>query len=114
MPERVLIHGMTEKLGGREKFIMELYRRLDKSRIQFDFVCDNRDGTYYGPQYDFKFGPVANDDMQQTIGIYLSGIITEKMCIQLLKPHKLKNQYTFKTEQAIATLEFRDVIRNWQ
>ena len=44
MPERVLIHGMTEKLGGREKFIMELYRRLDKSRIQFDFVCDNRKG----------------------------------------------------------------------
>ncbi len=47
-------------------------------------------------------------------GISLSGIITEKMCIQLLKPHKLKNQYTFKTGQAIATLEFRDIIRNWQ
>ena len=43
-PERVLIHGMSEYLGGREKFIMELYRRLDKSRIQFDFICDNRKG----------------------------------------------------------------------
>lgn len=63
---------------------------------------------------DIVIGPVANDDTQQTIGIYLSGIITEKMCIQLLKPHKLKNQYTFKTGQAIATLEFRDIIRNWQ
>lgn len=26
----------------------------------------------------------------------------------------VKNQYTFKTGQAIATLEFRDIIRNWQ
>lgn len=52
---------------------------------------------------------------ERTLFVYnLSGIITEKMCIQLLKPHKLKNQYTFKTGQAIATLEFRDIIRNWQ
>ncbi len=41
-PERVLIFGMSENLGGREKFVMELYRRLDKSRIQFDFVCSNK------------------------------------------------------------------------
>ena len=34
--------------------------------------------------------------------------------IQLLKLHKLKNQYTFKTEQAITTLEFKDVTLNWQ
>ena len=37
-PERVLIIGMTSEKGGRETFIMELYRRVDRSRIQFDFI----------------------------------------------------------------------------
>ena len=40
-----------------------------------DFVCDNRDGAYVGPQYDFAFGPVANDDVYRTLYLYRAGEI---------------------------------------
>ncbi len=38
MPKKVLIVGLTENKGGLESFIMDLYRRIDRSRIQFDFL----------------------------------------------------------------------------
>ena len=40
--KRVLIIGMTAEKGGRETFIMELYRRIDRSQIQFDFITTSR------------------------------------------------------------------------
>lgn len=36
--KRFLITGMTEKPGGIESYIMTLYRRLDHSELQFDFI----------------------------------------------------------------------------
>lgn len=36
--KRFLITGMTEKPGGIESYVMTLYRRLDRSEIQFDFI----------------------------------------------------------------------------
>ena len=93
---------------------MAVQRFTSPNKAWLEYITVNRKHLPDDSAWDIVIGPVANDDTQQTIGIYLSGIITEKMCIQLLKPHKLKNQYTFKTGQAIATLEFRDVIRNWQ
>ena len=42
-PRRVLIVGMTFEVGGRETFVMDLYRHLDRSKIQFDFL--NNDST---------------------------------------------------------------------
>ena len=43
-PRKVLIVGMTPEKGGRETFIMDLYRRIDRSKIQFDYIntCPNK------------------------------------------------------------------------
>lgn len=38
--ERVLVYGMTDNLGGIETYIMMIYRRMDKTRMMFDFVTD--------------------------------------------------------------------------
>ncbi|EIJ67825.1 glycosyltransferase [Pasteurella bettyae] len=38
--KRVLVYGMTDNLGGMEAYIHNLYQYLDKTQIQFDFVCD--------------------------------------------------------------------------
>lgn len=35
---RVLIIGMHDKIGGVETFLMNYYRNIDKSQIQFDFI----------------------------------------------------------------------------
>lgn len=35
---RVLVFGMTENPGGVESVIMNYYRCIDKTKIQFDFL----------------------------------------------------------------------------
>lgn len=65
--KKVLIIGMGNSLGGVEKFILDLYREIDKSRIQFDFLMyrnifseaseliNNFGGKiYYVPKYSSK------------------------------------------------------------
>ena len=38
--KRILVFGMTENPGGVENFLMTYYRRIDRSAIQFDFLCN--------------------------------------------------------------------------
>ncbi len=37
---KVLVFGMTQNPGGVESFIMNYYRKIDRSKIQFDFLCN--------------------------------------------------------------------------
>ena len=39
----VLVFGMTENPGGVESFLMNYYRRIDRSRFHFDFLCNSYD-----------------------------------------------------------------------
>ena len=45
----------------------------------------------------------------RTVNNYLKGYFTEEIAIQLLLPQKLKDQYAFKTEEALAILGFKEV-----
>ena len=36
---RILHIGMSNNPGGVENFIMNIYRKIDRSKIQFDFLC---------------------------------------------------------------------------
>ena len=38
--KRVLVFGITENPGGVESFIMNYYRHIDRSKLQFDFLCN--------------------------------------------------------------------------
>ncbi|WP_420925234.1 glycosyltransferase [Actinobacillus pleuropneumoniae] len=38
--KRILVYGMTDNFGGMEAYIHNIYQHLDKTQIQFDFVCD--------------------------------------------------------------------------
>ena len=38
---KVLIWGMTENMGGIESFIMNIYRNIDRSKIQMDFIVSH-------------------------------------------------------------------------
>lgn len=44
---KVLVFGMTENPGGVESVIMNYYRHIDRSRIQFDFLCNSYDKVAY-------------------------------------------------------------------
>ena len=41
--KRILVFGMTENPGGVESFLMNYYRHIDRSRIQFDFLANSHD-----------------------------------------------------------------------
>lgn len=43
---KILVFGMTENPGGIESVIMNYYRRIDRSRIQFDFLCNTEVVAY--------------------------------------------------------------------
>ena len=40
-PIHILQWGMTTGLGGIETFIMNLYRHMDRTKVQFDFLQDH-------------------------------------------------------------------------
>lgn len=44
---KVLVFGMTENPGGVESVIMNYYRHIDRSRIQFDFLCNSYEKVAY-------------------------------------------------------------------
>lgn len=43
-PIRILQWGVTGNLGGVEAFIMNVYRNIDRSKVQFDFLASHNEG----------------------------------------------------------------------
>lgn len=71
-----------------------------------DFVSENRSGNYSGKQYDFIYGPVANDDVYTTFTLYTAGVLTKEQTIEALKVKKLYNQLVLTSEKALSCLKF--------
>lgn len=71
-----------------------------------DFVSKNRSGNYDGKEYDFIFGPVANDDVYTTFTLYSAGILTKEQTIDALKVKKLYNQLVFASAKALSYLRY--------
>lgn len=58
-------------------------------------------------EQDIIIGPVADDNTFDTIQLYLNGVYDEEEALRRLLPHKLKDQYAFKTQKAIDLLQFK-------
>lgn len=44
---KVLVFGMTSNVGGIESFIMSYYKRFNRSKIHFDFLCNTYEKVAY-------------------------------------------------------------------
>ena len=73
-----------------------------------DYVIQNRRGAYGGQLYDIVYGPVANDDVYLTIGVFESGILTKEQAIEALKVKKLYAQLVLKSAAALSWLKYRE------
>ena len=69
---------------------------------------------------DIISGKIANDDTNATIIAYMTGVFGEmgsesadRMCISLLLPDRLKDQFCFRTEKALASLIFEGSEKVW-
>ena len=74
------------------------------------FVVKNRKGEYIAGDWDVISGPVADDQTAQVIDLYLDGLYDEEEAIRRFLTQKLKDQYTFKTLEAINLLKYKEVI----
>jgi len=75
-----------------------------------DFVAENRSGNYDGEQYDFVYGPVANDDVYATFTLYTAGVLSKEQTLEALKIKKLYNQLVLGTEKALGYLKFVGIV----
>lgn len=94
-------------------------RELDALRVlRFDsagvewlrYVAANRKGTAPADEWDVVIGPVADDQTMPTITLFLDGFYDEEETIKRLLPQNLKDQYVFKTPQALSLLRCTEVI----
>ncbi len=60
---KVLVFGMTDTAGGVESVIMNYYRHLDRSKIQFDFLCNN-DTVAYSDEIESMGGKIIHIPMR--------------------------------------------------
>lgn len=72
------------------------------------YIAANRTGKAEADAYDVVFGPVANDQAIRTVNNYLKGYFPEDIAIQLLLPQRLKDQYAFRTDEALSILQFME------
>ena len=89
---------------------LNIYAYNHPTKEWLKFVAKNRNLEIYKNKYDIVIGPVANDNTLPVINRYLEGIYNEEETIKRLLPQKLKNQYVFKTENALKELVFKGVI----
>jgi hypothetical protein len=83
---------------------------LDTNTAWLDFITQNRRGTYNGKQYDIVSGPVANDNVYETVNYYSMGIFSAEEAVEKLRAWKLYDQVAFCTERALNHLRFSGVL----
>lgn len=75
------------------------------------FVSRNRNERIDDSDYDVVCGPVANDNTMPVLNLYFKGAYTEDEALRRLLPQRLRDQFAFKTEDALACLSFKEAIR---
>lgn len=87
-----------------QKLKVKLFRNADGE--WFDFVMSNRHADGFTHDYDIVGGPVANDNVYETLTLFEDGILTKEEAVVRLKAYKLADQYLFHTGAALRLLRF--------
>lgn len=84
---------------------------FDSPNVEWlNLVVKNRKGEYITGDWDIISGPVADDQTAQVIDLYLEGAYDEEEAIRRFLTQRLKDQYAFKTNEALKLLIFKEVI----
>lgn len=75
-----------------------------------DFVDANRNNRKYEHDYDFVYGPVANDKVYAAFALYEAGLLNKQDLIREMKAYTLVDQLLFHTPQALRLLSFKNVM----
>lgn len=98
------IYEMDEKIAFLESSLL----RFDAPNESWlNYVANCREGNQSSTEYDFVYGPIADDDMKLTINLYQSGFYSTKEAIVRLKVKNAYHQLVFKTEKALSFIHFQ-------
>lgn len=61
---KVLVFGITENPGGVESFLLSYYRKIDRTKIQFDFLCNTHARVAYEDELKALGGKVIHIAMR--------------------------------------------------
>ena len=91
-----------------EKAEKELYIRRFESADEtwLTFVADNRRGQSVADHADMHIGPVADDNVYQTIRLFETGAYDAEYTVKKLKTEVLHDQWTLHTDKILAYLTF--------
>ena len=71
-----------------------------------EFVVGNRRGVKTGDKKDLHIGPVADDNIYQSIRLFETGAYDAEYTVKKLKTEVLHDQWTLHTEKALSFLKF--------
>lgn len=74
----------------------------------FDFVMANRHDATFSHEYDIVKGPVANDNVYETLTLFEDGILSKEEAIVRLRTYQLVDQVFFHSEKALECLAYFD------
>ena len=81
--------------------------RLARDGEWFDYIFSNRSGKAdMLPDADVVIGPIANDTIYDTYGIFTSGLMEPSQGLELLKMGPAYEQIALKTEKAAERMEW--------
>ncbi|MDD3304291.1 MAG: glycosyltransferase family 1 protein [Clostridia bacterium] len=98
---RILHITGTMNMGGQETFIMNLYRNIDRKKIQFDFVIHSNEKNFFEEEIKklggkiYRISPISKNPI--------------KHCIQLYKIIK-ENKYEIIHRHTNSSIVFMDMI----
>ena len=82
-------------------------RKFDAAGMEWLlFVVNNRRGTPPADAVDMHIGPVADDNVYQSIRFFETGILNAEETVKRLKTEILHDQWTFHTEKALSYCSF--------
>ena len=82
-------------------------KHLERDAEWFRYIFSNRRATDLYPDYDVIIGPIANDTIYDTLGIFTSGFLSEEQALELLKIGPCYEQIALKTDKAAYNLEWK-------
>lgn len=82
-------------------------KKFDGASLEWlAFVSENRRGLSVENSCDMHIGPVADDNVYQTIRLFETGAYDAEYTVKRLKTEALHDQWAFHTEKVLAFLSF--------
>lgn len=90
--------------AARKELDIDEFKNADENWLKF--VVNNRNGAAFNIIKDIHIGPVADDNIYQTIRLFETGAFDAEYTVKKLKTEVLQDQWALHTKKALSFLKF--------